>query len=54
MDYYESAEGLVISKQRTIQEIKDHHSFGDIDDFYKEYGYKDFYYAQNVLIWLGY
>ena len=54
MDYYESAEGLVISKQRAIKEIKDHNALNEIDDFYSIYGNKEKYKAQDVLIWLGY
>ena len=37
MDYFESAEGLVISKQRAIKEIKDHNALNEIDDFYLNY-----------------
>ena len=54
MDYYDSAEGLVITRQRAIQEIKDHHVFGDIEEFYSIYGFKEEYNAQDVLIRLGY
>ena len=54
MDYYESAEGVILTRDQAIQEINDHNAFNEIDDFYKEYGYQNFYYAQNVLIWLGY
>ena len=54
MDYYDSAEGLVISKQRAIQEIKEHNAFNEIDEFYSIYGVKEEYNAQHVLIWLGY
>ena len=54
MDYYDSAEGLVISKQRAIKEIKDHDALNEIDDFYLNYGDKEEYNAQDVLIWLGY
>ena len=54
MDYYDSAEDFVITRQRTIQEIADHHAFGEIDDFYSIYGVKEEYNAQYVLNWLGY
>ena len=54
MDYYDSAENLIISKQRAIQEIKEHNAFNEIDNFYSIYGYKEEYKAQHVLIWLGY
>ena len=54
MDYDDSAEGLVISKQRAIQEIKEHNAFNEIDNFYSIYGVKEEYNAQYVLIWLGY
>jgi len=54
MDYYDSSEGLVISKQRTIQEIAEHNASSEIDDFYSIYGLKEEYNAQDVLNWLGY
>jgi hypothetical protein len=54
MDYYESAEDLIISRDRAIQEIKDHDALTEIDDFYSIYEVKDSYEAQDVLTWLGY
>jgi|TARA_R110000744_G_scaffold375804_1_gene489567 hypothetical protein len=54
MDYYDSAEGFVLTRQRTIQEIAEHNASSDIDDFYSIYGLKEEYNAQDVLNWLGY
>ena len=56
MDYYESAEGIEISKQRALLELKKHgiESQFDIDDFFEEVGDKERYLAQEVLDWLGY
>lgn len=52
MDYYESAEGYTISKERAKKEIAKHGScwlefLEDIGDF-------ETYQAQTVLAWLGY
>ena len=54
MDYYESAEDLIISRDRAIEEIREHGSLIEIDDFYSIYKFKDNYKAQDVLDWLGY
>ena len=53
MDYYESAEGLTITKKRALQELRDH-DCQDFDQFFKDMGQKENYDAQAVLIWLGY
>ena len=52
MAYYESAEGIEISKERAICEIEKHGC--DIDQFLHEVGEKEEYEAQEVLAWLGY
>ena len=54
MDYFESAQGVTISRARAIDEIKRHHAFEDIEDFFEEYGFVNEYDAQDVLNWLGY
>ena len=56
MDYYESAEGIEISKKRALLELKKHgiESCFDIDEFYEDLGNKERYSAQAVLRWLGY
>ena len=54
MDYFESAEGVTLTIEQAIQEIRDHCVESEIDDFFKIYGYKEFYKAQDVLVWLGY
>jgi len=53
MNYYESAEGLTITKKRALQELRDHNCF-DFDQFFKDMGRQDNYDAQAVLRWLGY
>lgn len=52
MDYYESAEGIVISKERTKKEIVKHGS--SWLDFVADMGDNAIYDAQAVLAWLGY
>lgn len=52
MSYYESAEGLTISKARTQRELVKHGaSWGD---FIADNGEHEEYDAQSVLAWLGY
>ncbi len=54
--YYDSAEGLKITKHRALHELK-RHSLGDevsVAEFLAEMGDKDAYDAQEVLRWLGY
>ena len=53
MDYYESAEDLIITRDRALQELKDHNC-EDINLFYQEVGFFKTYRAQSVLDWLGY
>jgi hypothetical protein len=52
-DYYDSAEGVKISRDRVLCELKDHGIF-DYDNFFNECGDKKLYSAQAVLDWLGY
>ena len=57
MDYYESAEGLIISKKRALQELASHCVTSDEDiEFFFEWigGERDYYDAQEVLDFLGY
>jgi hypothetical protein len=51
-DYYTSAAGITISKERAEQEIRAHHL--DPAEFFWEYGAFSEYDAQDVLAWLGY
>lgn len=52
MDYYESAEDIIISQSRAKKEIEKHGA--NWDDFIEECGEKADYDAQFVLRWLGY
>ena len=52
-DYYDSAEGIMISRKRACQELKDH-GLVDLQEFFDELGDRDIYSAQDVLAWLGY
>lgn len=52
MDYYESAEGLTITKARAVKEVEKHGS--DVQEFFADCGERDSYNAQAVLRWLGY
>ena len=52
MDYYESAEGLTITRKRALQEVRSH--YAEIELFLHEIGDKKEYSAQAVLDWLGY
>ena len=53
MDYYESAEGLTITRERALLELARHHC-EDIEQFFDDLGDREEYQAQEVLIWLGY
>ena len=53
MDYYESAEGEIISKARALKELEDH-CCEDIEQFFDDLGDLEEYDAQKVLTWLGY
>ena len=55
-EYYESAESVVISKARAVQELRNH-GVGDqpsLCQFFAELGDDEHYNAQDVLDWLGY
>ncbi len=55
MNYYESAEGVKITEQRALQEIKNHGCpDSELSHFYEELGKHEEYDAQAVLNWLGY
>ncbi len=51
-DYYESAEGIAISKERAKKEIEKHGS--SWLEFVQDMGDNVSYNAQSVLAWLGY
>ena len=55
-NYYDSAEGIMISRDRALREIKTHGlDFEDnLKEFFEELGDKKLYSAQAVLDWLGY
>ena len=53
MDYYESAEGLTITRDRALQELRSHNC-EDFDEFFRDLGDRVEYSAQSVLDWLGY
>ena len=52
MSYYESAEGLTISKARTQRELVKHNA--SWAEFIADNGEHEEYDAQSVLAWLGY
>jgi len=52
MYYYESAEGLLITRQRAIKECEKHGA--SADEMFAELGDHEQYDAQAVLAWLGY
>jgi len=52
MDYYESAEGYTISKERAKKEVEKHGS--SWEEFVQDIGLRDIYVAQAVLAWIGY
>ena len=52
-DYYDSAEGIKISRDRVLCELKDH-GVVDFKEFFDDLGDKKLYSAQTVLEWLGY
>ena len=55
-DYYKSAEGVIISKERAIKELSKHGSDDELSmaQFFAELGEEDTYNATDVLGWLGY
>lgn len=52
MTYSESAEGITISHQRALKEVRDHGI--DVSEFIEEMGNHQTYLASDVLNWLGY
>ena len=52
-EYYDSAEDIMISRERTCQELKAH-GLVYLKEFFDELGDKETYLAQDVLDWLGY
>ncbi len=55
MTYYESAEGVRISRERALRELREHGILpADKVEFFAEMGDRDDYDAQSVLAWLGY
>lgn len=53
MDYYESAENVTITRERALQEVRNHNC-EDFEEFFEDLGDREYYDAQSVLIWLGY
>ena len=53
MDYYESAEDIIITRERALLELARHHC-EDIEQFFEDLGDRVYYDAQEVLGWLGY
>ena len=53
MDYYESAEDAIITRERALLELA-RHSCEDLEQFFDDLGDRAYYDAQEVLSWLGY
>lgn len=51
-DYYESAEGIIISPERAKKEVEKHGC--SWEEFVQDMGLRNSYEAQAVLFWLGY
>ena len=51
-DYYESAEGIMISPERAKKEVEEHGA--SWENFVQDMGLRNSYEAQAVLAWLGY
>lgn len=54
MTYYESADGIKITKDRAYLELKKHGVECEWELFLSDMGDKEEYEAQDVLGWLGY
>ena len=54
MTYYESAKGVIITREKAIEEIAQHGLSNEVDLFFTDLGEKLLYKAQDVLNWLGY
>jgi hypothetical protein len=52
MNYYDSAEDIVIDRKRALREVRDHNA--DWEEFIADHGNSETYDAQVVLGWLGY
>lgn len=52
--YYDSAEGITITRKRAFQELDKHGVADAWDEFIAEHGKHETYDAQVVLQWLGY
>ena len=53
MSYLESAQGVSITRERALKELRTH-GIEDPSEFFEEIGDFDRYAAQTVLAWLGY
>ena len=53
MSYYESSQGVIITRDRAIRELEKHY-ICDFDSFFNEMGDNEDYIASEVLDWLGY
>lgn len=53
MSYYDSAEGIEITRSRALVELS-RHGISDPSEFFAELGIRETYRAQDVLAWLGY
>ena len=51
--YYDSAEDITITRDRALQELRDHNC-EDFTEFFEDLGNRKEYNAQKVLDWLGY
>ena len=52
--YLDSVEGVISTHDRVIQELRNHDVLDQLEEFYDEFGKRDTYLTQNVLLWLGY
>lgn len=54
-DYYTEAEGVTMTHDRAIKEIKRHWvTDTELSEFYNDLGKKEYYQAKDILAWLGY
>lgn len=55
MNYYDSAEDIIITRKRAFEELKQHGIPSELfEEFLEEVGNAETYDAQSVLNWLGY
>lgn len=45
---------ITITKQKAVEIIKQHGLINELNNFWFEYGIKDYYKADQVYLWLGY